>query len=50
MVEQHQYTLVYKKLMLINEQSLIKIDIVKNHSLLFFALFQNLSNINNASF
>jgi hypothetical protein len=39
MVEQLQCTSVYKELVLISE----------NHSLLFFALFQSLSNINNAS-
>jgi hypothetical protein len=39
MVEQLQCALVYKESVLISE----------NHSLLFFALFQSLSNINNAS-
>jgi hypothetical protein len=39
MVEQLQCASVYKELVLISE----------NHSLLFFALFQSLSNINNAS-
>jgi len=40
MVEQLQYALIYKEPALISE----------NSSLLFFALFQSLSNINNASF
>ena len=39
MVEQLQCALVYKEPVLISE----------NHSLLFFVLFQSLSNINNAS-
>jgi len=39
MVEQFQCASVYKEPTLISE----------NHSLLFFALFQSLSNINNAS-
>jgi len=39
MVEQLQYISVYKEPVLISE----------NYSLLFFALFQSLSNINNAS-
>ena len=39
MVEQLQCALVYKESVLISE----------NHSLLFFVLFQILSNINNAS-
>jgi hypothetical protein len=49
MVEQPQCASVYKELVLIHEQPLTRIDIVKNHSLLFFVLFQSLSNINNAS-
>jgi len=49
MVEQSQCVLVYKEFMLISEYALTRIDIVKNHSLLFFVLFQSLSNINNAS-
>jgi hypothetical protein len=48
MVEQAQCVSVYKEFALINEQPLIRINIVKNHSLLFFVLFQSLSNINNA--
>ena len=48
-VEQSQYILVYKEFTLISEYALTRIDIVKNHSLLFFVLFQSLSNINNAS-
>jgi hypothetical protein len=39
MIEQLQCASVYKEPVLISE----------NHSLLFFALFQSLSNINNAS-
>jgi len=48
MVEQAQCVSVYKEFALISEQPLIRINIVKNHSLLFFTLFQSLSNINNA--
>jgi hypothetical protein len=50
MVEQPQCASVYKEFALISEQPLTKIDIVKNHSSLFFSLFQSLSNINNDSF
>jgi len=49
MVEQLQCASVYKEFALISEQSLTRIDNVKNHSSLFFALFQSLSNINNVS-
>ena len=49
MVEQPQCASVYKEFALISEQPLTRIDIVKNHSSLFLALFQSLSNINNVS-
>jgi hypothetical protein len=49
MVEQPQCASVYKGFVLISEQPLTRIDIVKNHSSLFFVLFQTLSNTNNAS-
>jgi len=49
MVEQPQCASVYKEFALISEQPLTRIDFVKNHSSLFFALFQSLSNINNVS-
>jgi hypothetical protein len=49
MVEQPQCASVYKEFALISDQPLTRIDFVKNHSSLFFALFQSLSNINNVS-
>jgi hypothetical protein len=42
-IEQPQYASVYKEFALISEQPLTRMDIVKNHFSLFFALFQTLS-------